>query len=82
MQIEVLDEFLFADDIAKGSLTEETMHKSVEKVSDSRDSCDLTITMKKTEVAYRPAPGKPYKESTITKIASGRQVHLPWKYIV
>ena len=27
--------------------------------------CDLTISIKKTEVVYQPAPGKPYKEPTV-----------------
>ena len=81
----VLDDFLFADDMAKGALTEEKMQKDVDQVSDSCDSYDLTISIKKTEVVYQPAPGKPYKEPTITvkgQTASGRQVHLPWKHIV
>ena len=42
------------------------MQKGVDQVSDSCDSFDLTISIKKTEVAYQPAPGKPYKEPTIT----------------
>ena len=37
MQTEVLDEFLFADDMAKGAPTEEKMQKGVDQVSDSRD---------------------------------------------
>ena len=85
LQIEVLDEFLFADDMAKGDPTEEKMRKGVDHVSDSCDSYDLIISVKKTEVVYQPALGKPYKEPTITvkgQIASGRQVHLPWKHIV
>ena len=56
---EVLDELLFADDIAKGAPTEEKMQKGVDQVSDSCDSYDLTISIKKTEVVYQPAPGKP-----------------------
>ena len=60
------DEFLFADDMAKGAPTEEKMQKGVDQVSDSCDSYDLTISIKKTEVVYQPAPGKPYNESTIT----------------
>ena len=53
-------------------------------VSDSCDSYDLTISIKTTKVVYQPAPGKPYKEPTITvkTTANGRQVHLPWKHIV
>ena len=66
VQMEVLEEFLFADDIAKGTPTEEKMQKGVDQVSDSYDSYDLTISIKQTEVVYLPAPGKPYKEPTIT----------------
>ena len=63
VQTEVLNEFLFADDMAKGTPTEEKMQKGVDQVSDSCDSYDLPI--KKTEVVYQPAPGKPYKEPII-----------------
>ena len=80
MQTEVLDEFLFADDMAKGALTEEKMQKGVDQVSDSCDSYDLTISIKKTEVVYQPAPGNHHSERSMT--ASGRQVQLPWKHIV
>ena len=66
VQTEVLDKFLFADDMAKGAPTEEKMQKGVDQVSDSCDSYDLTISIKKTEVVHQPAPGKPYKEPTIT----------------
>ena len=66
MQTEVLDEFLFADDMAKGAPTDEKMQKDVDQVSDSCDSYDLTISIKKTEVIYQPASGKLYKEPTIT----------------
>ena len=50
MQTEVLDEFLFADDMAKGAPTEEKMQKGVDQVSFSCDSYDHTISIKKTEV--------------------------------
>ena len=66
MQIEVLDEFVFADDMAQGVPTEEKMQKGVDKVSVSCDSYNLTIGIKKTELVYQPAPGRPYKELTIT----------------
>ena len=55
MQTEVLDEFLFADDMAKGTPTED---KNAKRCGPS--------SIKKTEVVYQPAPGKPYKEPTIT----------------
>ena len=38
VQAEVLDEFLFADDMAVGAPTEEKMQKGVDQVSDSCDS--------------------------------------------
>ena len=66
VQTEVLDEFLFADDMAKGAPAEETVQKGVDQVSDSCDSFDLTISIKMTEVVYQPAPGKPYKAPTLT----------------
>ena len=78
MQTEVLDEFLFADDIAKGAPTEDKMQKCVERVSDSYDSYDPTISIKKTEVVYQPAPGKPYKEPTIT--VKGQQLQVVDKF--
>ena len=68
MQTEVLDEFFFADDMAKGALTEEKMQKGVDLVPDSCDSYGLTISIKKTEVVYQPALGKPYKKPTITEV--------------
>ena len=58
----MLDEFLFADDMAKGAPTKMKMQKGVDQVSNSCDSYDLAISIKKTEVVYQPAPGKPYKE--------------------
>ena len=66
VQTEVLEQFLFADDMAKGAPTEEKMQKGVDQVYDLCDSYDLTIGIKKTEVVYQLAPGKPYKEPTIT----------------
>ena len=81
VQTDVLGEFLFADDIAKGAPTEEKMQKGVDRISDSCDSYDLTISIKKTEVLYQPAPGKPYKKPTITVKGQKLQVNLPWKHI-
>ena len=43
---EVLDEFFFADDMAKGVQTEEKMQKGVDQVSDSCDNYDLIISIK------------------------------------
>ena len=61
VQTEVLDEFLFAEGMAKCAPTEEEMLKGADQVSDSCDSYDLTISMKKTEMVYQQAPWKTYK---------------------
>ena len=49
VQTEVLDEYPFADDMAKGAPTEEKMQKGVDQVSDSCESYDFTISIKRTE---------------------------------
>ena len=46
-QTEGLDEFLFADDMAKGAPTEEKVQKGVDQVPDSCDSYDLTSASKR-----------------------------------
>ena len=88
VQTEVLDEFLFADDMAKGAQTEEKMQKkkkkkkkAVDQVSDSFDSYDITNSIKKTEVVYHPAPGKPYKEPNITVKGQWLQVVDKFTYL-
>ena len=55
VQTEVLDEFLFVDNMAKGAPTAEKMQKDVDQVSDSCGRHDLTISIKKTEVVYQPS---------------------------
>ena len=65
VQTKVLDDVLFADNMANSAPTEEKMQKVVDQVSDSCDSYDHTISIKKIEVVYQPAPRKPYKEPTI-----------------
>ena len=81
VQTKVLDEFLFADDMAKGAPTEEKMQKGLDQVSDSCDSYDLTNSIKKTEVVYQPAPGKPYKKPTITVKGQRLQVVDKFTYL-
>ena len=81
VQTEVLDEFLFTDDVAKGAPTEKKMQKGVDQISDSCDSYDLTISIKKTEVVYQPSPGKPYNEPTITVKGQRLQVVDKFTYL-
>ena len=83
---EVLDEFLFADDMAKFAPTEEKMQKGVDQVSDSCDNYDLTVSIKKDRGCLSTSTWQAlqgahhYNERS--KIASGRQVHPSWKHIV
>ena len=81
VKTEVLDEFLFDYDMAKVALTEKKMKKGVDQVSDTCDKYDLTISIKKTEAVYQPAPGKPYKEPTITVKDQRQQVVDKFTYL-
>ena len=62
MQTELLDEFLFADDMTKGAPTDEKMQKDVDQIFGLSDSNDLTFSRKKkkkkkkTDVVFQPAP--------------------------
>ena len=80
VQTEVLD-LLFADDMANSAPTEEKMQKGVDQNFDSCDNYDLTISIKKTEVVYQPAPGKPFKEPTITVKGHRLQVVDKFTYL-
>ena len=77
----MLDEFLFADKMAKGASIEEKMQNDVDQVSDSCESYDLKISIKNTEVVYQQAPGKPYKELTITVKGQRLQVVDKFTYL-
>ena len=55
-----IKDFLFADDCALNACTEETMQRETNCFSRVCDN--LTISIKKTEVMYQPAPGKLYKD--------------------
>jgi hypothetical protein len=61
----VIREFLFADDCALCACTEEQMQKEMDRFSQACDNFGLTISTKKTEVLYQPAPGKQYKEPQV-----------------
>ena len=53
----------------------------MDQVSDSCDSYDLTISIKKTEEVHQPAPGKPYKEPTFTVKGQRLQVVDKFTYL-
>ena len=53
----------------------------MDQVSDSCDIYVLTISIKKTEVGYQPAPRKPYKEPIITVKGQRLQVVDKFTYL-
>ena len=61
----VIRDFLFADDCALNAITEQKMQQDMDCFSRACDNFGLTISTKKTEVMYQPAPGKPYQEPHI-----------------
>ena len=80
VQTEVQDEFLFADDMAKGAQKKRKCRKVWIKYL-IHVTAYLTISIKKTEVVYQLAPGKPYKEPTITVKGQRLQVVDKFTYL-
>jgi hypothetical protein len=66
VQIETIRDFLFADDCALNASSEPDMQTSMDLFATACSNFGLTISTKKTEVLYQPAPGDPYTEPTIT----------------
>ena len=64
----LLDELLYADDMDKNARSEAKMQRAMDRVSQSCDNYDLTISTKKTEVVHQPTPGKPCNEPTIISL--------------
>ena len=57
---------LFADDSALNTGSEQEMQSSMDKFSSACDPFGLTISTKKTEVMYQPAPKNEQSELSIT----------------
>ena len=60
MQIDMLDELLYADDMTKHASTEK-MQLAMCRVSQARDKYDLKVSTKKARVVYPPASGNPFR---------------------
>ncbi|XP_076055151.1 uncharacterized protein LOC143033544 [Oratosquilla oratoria] len=58
----VVRDFLFADDCALNAIDEQEMQQHMDMFSSACDNFSLTISTKKTELMYQPAPGKQYQE--------------------
>ena len=63
----VIRDFLFPDDCALNASTdEEKMERKMDCFSQACDNFSHTISTKKTELMYQPAPGKPFQQPCIT----------------
>ena len=62
----LVHDMLFADDCALNACSEHEMQHSMDHFSSACDAFGLTISIKKTEVMYQPAPHQAYSEPTIT----------------
>ena len=62
----VIRGFQFANDCALNATSKHDMQDSMDRFSTACDNFSLTISTKKTEVMFQPAPGKPYLKPHIT----------------
>ena len=72
-------DFVFADDCALNATTQTDMQESMNMFSKACTDFGLTISTKKTEVMYQPAPGTPYTESNIK--LSGQKLASTDKFV-
>ena len=78
VRIDIVNEFLFADDCALNATTKANMQNCVNKFSVACDNFGLTINIKETKVMHQPVPGKPYVEPNIT--IKGRRMKVVEKF--
>ena len=62
----VINDLLFADDCALNANSRDEMQRSVDLFSKACDNFGLTISTKKTEVLFQPAPGNQHTDPDIT----------------
>ena len=62
----VIRDLLFADDCALAAPTQPEMQQGMDGFSSACDNFGLTISTKKTEVMFQPAPGREYQEPCIS----------------
>lgn len=63
---DVIRDFIFADDCALNSGSEQLMQSNMDRFSNACDNIGLTISTKKTEDTHQLAASKQYMEPTIT----------------
>ena len=72
-------DFLFVDDYALNASSEDEMQRNMAKCSSACDVFALTISTKKTEVMFLPAPHTNYSYPTIT--VKGQKLQTVEKYL-
>ena len=79
VQKDIARDFLFADGCALNTGTQSNMQESMNRFAKACDDFGLTISIKKTEVMYQPAPNAPYSEPVIT--VNGEKLTVTEKFI-
>jgi len=64
--LEILRDILFVDDSALCASTGGKMQRMVDIFAEACANFGLTVSIKKTEIMFQPAPGEPYVEPHIT----------------
>ena len=62
----LIRDLLFADDCALNAQSETAMQEAMDRFSSACDNFGLTISIKKTEVLFQPAPKEQFREPRIT----------------
>ena len=76
-------DFLFADDCAVNASSEDEMQRNMDKFTSTCDVFGLTVSTKKTEVMFQPAPSTNYSDPNITVTGQKLQtVHISQQYPV
>ena len=65
VMVDIIRDLLFADDCALNAYSESEMQRSMDLFSAACRDFGLTISTKKTEVMFQPAPGQVYKAPKI-----------------
>ena len=61
----VIRDLIFAADCALCASSEQFMQSALDSFKKACDSIDLTISTKKIEVLFKPAPGREYQDPNI-----------------
>ena len=62
----IIQELLYADDCALEGHSRQEIQLVTDRFAQSAKQFGLKINIKKTEVMYQPAPGKPYQSPHVT----------------